>query len=420
MHNDKLFTTILIYCMSLLLAVFICTLIVRKEAAAQADPVYAANEDSVGEPTQAILHTPTVQPTPTTSVQNQTNLTPTSSITSPITEDAWSRLQAELSDEMKELLGERCIVLKKPRALNPEQGLSVSITDLPVERSVGIRIEGCEYMELTDKNFERIVEEEYFCGTPPALEDESESDPLRKLSVDYYKQENGSFIIAAELQLDRSYYYYLYESDDYYYISLVKAKSIFPKIVVLDAGHGGWDNGTSSADGRYLEKDMNLDMIMYLKELLEQNTDITVYCTRTTDRYLTLNQRIELANSLEADFFISIHCNNAYKNPDANGTEVLYAQQQNDWEGMNSKKLAGLCLEELLAELSLNDRGLVPRGESVTVLLEAEVPAVLNEIGFLSNASDMAVIAKEENRKAAAQAIYRAILRAYEMQETAN
>ena len=161
------------------------------------------------------------------------------------------------------------------------------------------------------------------------------------------------------------------------------------------------------------EKDINLQVMQYLEELLRQE-DIKVYTTRTTDRNVGHTERIRLANDLGADMFISIHCNNVYQNPDAHGTEVLYTQYQDSWTGMNSKKLAQICLEELLAEVQLSDRGLFARGDDLTVLQQAEVPATIVELAFMSNVDDMALLKKEETQRSAAKALYQAILRGYE------
>ena len=220
--------------------------------------------------------------------------------------------------------------------------------------------------------------------------------------------------IFINLLLDKTYAYNVYETESHYFVALMEAKEVYDRIVVLDAGHGGWDTGTPSYDGKFLEKNINLQVLLYLEELLNAE-DVMVYTTRTTDRNIGHTERIALANSLNADMFISIHCNNAYQNPEAHGTEVLYTQYQNAWEGMNSKQFAQICLEELVTALQLNDRGLFARGDDLTVLQKAEVPAALVELAFMSNPGDMKVLKTDEAQKASAEALYKAIMRAYEM-----
>lgn len=327
-------------------------------------------------------------------------------------EDAWKHLSVETTPEWRAVIGERCIVIPKPEQAFPEQEIIFSLSEMPVDRSIALEFHGCTYTEYAYTEFERISDGQYF-NTEPV---EESADPLKEVKQFCVLQTDGSYHYYIELLLDKTYAYNVYEAEEYYFISLADAKKVYDRIVVLDAGHGGWDTGTSSHDGQYLEKDINLQVLLYLEELLTAE-GIKVYTTRTTDRNVGHSERIYLANALEADLFISIHCNNAYQNPDANGTEVLYTQYQNSEMQMNSKKLAQICLEELVAELQLKDRGLVARGDDLTVLQQAEVPAVIVELAFMSNTADMETLKKDETQTAAAKALYKAVLRAYDALE---
>ena len=93
------------------------------------------------------------------------------------------------------------------------------------------------------------------------------------------------------------------------------------KVIVLDAGHGGKDPGAMGT-GRYkkTEKDIALDVTLMLGKYIEQEFDnVKVVYTRTDDSFPTLLQRTDLANSVDADLFISIHCDSFTKNT-AKGT----------------------------------------------------------------------------------------------------
>ena len=103
-------------------------------------------------------------------------------------------------------------------------------------------------------------------------------------------------------------------------LQIYQKQQIYPKIIVVDAGHGGRDSGTYSKDYSYWEKDINLNVLIgvnvgvidiskivgvivedacigvELKKLLDAQEEIKVYYTRTEDRRLTLNQRVNLAN----------------------------------------------------------------------------------------------------------------------------
>lgn len=322
---------------------------------------------------------------------------------------AWALLSTTTTVEWREIIGERCIVLQKPEKDLPGQELEVSLTEMPVERSIALRVQGCKHIELGYEAIERIAGEQYFASEPLA----QEGDPLRRMTWSCTLQEDGSHELYIELLLDKTYVYNVYETETHYFIALKEAKEVYDKIVVLDAGHGGWDTGTPSKDGKVLEKNINLQVLLYLEELLAAE-NIKVYATRTTDRYIGHAERIALANALEADIFLSIHCNNAYQDAGEKGTEVLYTQYDAIENNMNSERLAQLCQEELIAALQLNDRGLQARGDDLTVLQKAEVPAVQVELAFMSNAEDMEVLKNAEAQRMAAEALHQAVMRAYE------
>jgi N-acetylmuramoyl-L-alanine amidase len=225
--------------------------------------------------------------------------------------------------------------------------------------------------------------------------------------------------VILTLDLIKTYAYLLEEDDHYFYIALAKPQDVYDTIIVLDAGHGGQDSGTYSRGYDYLEKDMNLDMLLRLQERLQQHENIKIYTTRTTDRRLTLNQRVNLANDVEADLFLSIHCNaNLSKN--IKGTEVLYNDKQNDWANFNSKQFATICQEDLIACIGLRDRGIVPRSHNVYIVGEAHMPVALVEVAFMSNISDLNFLKQENNRQKVSEGIYHGIMRSLEMKDKIN
>lgn len=408
MKNHRIIKYITLYCLALLVSAGV--LVFAKDGldsnhAATATPSAQITLTDVVTPTFEAPE-PTSEPSPTAEPATPT-APPTPTETIPA--DAWEQLGILVSDEWKELVGERCIIMDKPEACLQEGTVETLLEDLAVNRSIRLTLRNCAETEITEENLQRIAGELFFTG------ESKEGDPLEKLTVYQKTEEDKSTTLVLEMKLNSTYVYRLYETEEQYFISLIPAKQVYGKIIVLDAGHGGWDNGTSSADGRYREKDMNLSILLKLKALLDQEEDITVYCTRTTDCFIALSDRIALANNLNADFFLSIHCNNAYQNPNANGTEVLYTEFQNDWSGVNSKKFAQLCLEELISALQLSNRGLFKRGTNLTVLNEAKVPAALAEIGFMSNESDLQVIIDESKQELAAEALYKAVLKALEL-----
>lgn len=239
------------------------------------------------------------------------------------------------------------------------------------------------------------------------------NDPIHSRVVNYIEEESGILTAVITFNLDKTYVYKLVEDEAYFYICLMRPKDVYDKIVVIDSGHGLRDSGTYSKNYVYLEKDMNLSILLYLKELLDKDDDIKAYYTRTTDRRLTLNQRVNLANDIEADLFLSIHCNSSPAEQ-VNGTEVLYNELQNDQEGMNSKRFATICLEEAVGSIGLANRGIIPRSQNVHIIKAAMMPVAIIETAFMTNSKDLGVLVKKETHMALAEGLYRAIKRAYE------
>ena len=140
-----------------------------------------------------------------------------------------------------------------------------------------------------------------------------------------------------------------------------------------------------------------------------------MFCTRTEDVYATLQERADLALGLEADLFISWHCNAAESKSRA-GTEIIYNALQGTEDTFNSKAFAKLCLENLTTALGTKNRGLSDR-QDLHIVRRATMPVVLVETAYLSNAKDLELLKDEEKLKAAAHAVYEAVLTAYERME---
>lgn len=157
--------------------------------------------------------------------------------------------------------------------------------------------------------------------------------------------------------------------------------------VWIDAGHGGADPG--AAAGGVNEKDINLEITNRLCEILD-DAGYTVNTTRIKDSTVSLAKRTTEANKSGAEIFISLHAN-ASDNVDAAGVEVYYLKGGSE----ESVALAGICAKKLTAILppvnSNAKRRKTVKGANYHVLRETDMPAVLIEVGFLTNE-------KERNR----------------------
>lgn len=180
------------------------------------------------------------------------------------------------------------------------------------------------------------------------------------------------------------------------------------KMVVIDAGHGGKDPGAHSSKLNLKEKDLALDTALRLNELLEE-AGFNTYMTRDDDTYVGLYERAEIANGLNADVFLSIHYN-WHPNSKISGVEVLY---NGDDQTRDNKTFAKIVQAEMVKELKAINRRIVHRPRLV-VIRETDMPAVLAEMAFLSNATEESKASTKEYRQKCAQALFNGITRYFD------
>ncbi|MFQ5792493.1 MAG: N-acetylmuramoyl-L-alanine amidase, partial [Acidobacteriota bacterium] len=220
--------------------------------------------------------------------------------------------------------------------------------------------------------------------------------------------------------------------------SLSRQLGLAARRVVIDPGHGGHDPGTRSRKGLY-EKDVVLDISHRVAKLLENERDFEVIMTRKDDSFVPLEERTAIANSQGADLFVSIHAN-ASRDSRARGIETYYLNLATSPEAeavaarenaLNTRRMGEL--QDLLRQILNNskiaesqefaqrvqraiatgalekssrprrDRGV--KAAPFIVLLGANMPSMLVETSFLSNAEDARLLASEPYRARLAQAI---------------
>ena len=244
-------------------------------------------------------------------------------------------------------------------------------------------------------------------------------DPV--VNIEFTRTNNGKAQIRFALTFDKLYSTELFEDEENYYISLRRPKDVYKKILVVDIGHGGRDSGTFSGDSKVFEKDTVLDFGLKLKEIFDKQDDIKVYFTRLSDVYLYRRPRADLANGLEADFFLSIHNNNytVMGRPiDFNkvrGSEIHYNERIKNTK-VTSKRFATLVLDNVCKAINTKERGIV-EGSGLYVLGHTTMPSALLEIGFLTNKEDLKIIQNSEKMNACAEAVYDAVVQAFKENE---
>ena len=217
--------------------------------------------------------------------------------------------------------------------------------------------------------------------------------------------------------------------------------------IVIDAGHGGKDSGALGKNSK--EKDLNLAVALKFGNYIKENLpDVTVIYTRSTDKFIELSERANIANRNNADLFISIHCNStegstsahgaetfimgeskneknlavakkenasilledntdAYDNFDPNSTEayIIFSLTQSIYQ-QQSLTMADKVQRQLVNKAGRHDRGVQQAG--FLVLWKTAMPSILVELGFINNAKEEEYLNSEKGQNQLALALYRA------------
>lgn len=225
-------------------------------------------------------------------------------------------------------------------------------------------------------------------------------------------------------------------------VKITEARVPGRPIVLIDPGHGGRDPGAPGVSGMVKEKDLTLAFARELRDLLASHGRVRVAMTRDDDRTLTLEQRAAIARQLGVSLLVSVHMDSA-PNPLARGATVYslsdvasdaeaarFAKSENDEGGWLSSEqdkglrylLSDLALRDQMAEsadlatrlVSGRSRGMLLRPEphkfaAFHILRRSEVPGVLFEAGYISNADDEVLLRNPEGRAPIVAELARAI-----------
>lgn len=225
--------------------------------------------------------------------------------------------------------------------------------------------------------------------------------------------------------------------------TMIRALGLKIGRVVLDPGHGGHDQG-STGPGGLLEKELVLDVAKRLGVLIEEQMGSEVIFTREDDTFISLESRPELANQKKADLFLSIHANSSpYQS--VSGMETYHLNLTTSREALDlaARENAGSRrsihdLSDLIQKITMNEKAAESREFAAkmqtslhtfaaknvgavknrgvkkapfVVLVGATMPAILAEIGFVSNPKEEALMKKSEHRQRLAEALYRGVAR---------
>lgn len=192
-----------------------------------------------------------------------------------------------------------------------------------------------------------------------------------------------------------------------------KVKEEMPCIVV-DAGHGGFDSGKVGVNGE-LEKDINLQIALKLKTVLEQE-NFRVVLTRDSDQGLyeekaknkkvqDLQNRCNMINESQPILAVSIH-QNSYTSPEISGAQVFYYS-----DSLEGKKLAEILQQSLIEQMDPQNHRAAKENNTYYLLKNTKPPIVIVECGFLSNPVEASKLTNEGYQLKLAETIKNGILK---------
>ena len=242
----------------------------------------------------------------------------------------------------------------------------------------------------------------------------NEEDIIKTLANSYYKKFTLSLLpqigVRAGMQINKNDIVRIEESVDAKALKITITKTqdevktekpvrkgVAKGKVVLDAGHGGSDYGAIREGIN--EKDITLDVTQRVEAIL-RSKGYKVGLTRSDDTYLSLEERVEYSENTSPELFVSVHVNSSVSG-DPNGIETHYYHDY-------SKDLAEIIHKHMVKELSSKDRGLFK--SKFYVINHTTVPAVLVEIGFLSNDAERNELITDSRKQKTAKAIAEGII----------
>lgn len=300
------------------------------------------------------------------------------------------------------------------KIVNPDDGLTFFVDkedcgqflDIPLAEGTdisGIKIEE-DYMNASIKLIVPGNQAELFRN----YEFTNTGDCILQLRI-YYNAQNDTtelvFFSSVVLDVRLSEI----ENNSFFEAYIDYTANMHKKIIVIDAGHGGHDPGAISQG--YNESDLNLKIVQNCKNYFD-TSDIKVYYTRLTDVFYSLYERAAVAGMVGADMFIAIH-HNSSDSKSANGTGVYYGglDTYESLNGLTSVRLAEAMQANLVEDLNTKDNGITDR--NFVVVRDSEAPAVLLEIGFMSNPDELSRLVSDSFSKKAAKAIYKTVKQIY-------
>lgn len=173
--------------------------------------------------------------------------------------------------------------------------------------------------------------------------------------------------------------------------------------VVIDASYGGRDGGSKGYNG-IIQKNVNLEIALKIKDILEKHEDVDVILTRKDDSTLSIEERINIINNSGADFIVSI-MQNTEGSGDVSGVESYVLPKENE----KSNTTLGYTLQQAMTMyIDTKDRGVLAR--NMDILINSDIPGAVVNTGFISNKDEGTKLASDKYQLRMAEGLSQGIL----------
>jgi N-acetylmuramoyl-L-alanine amidase len=284
------------------------------------------------------------------------------------------------------------------------------VTYLPAKRALRLcRSDGLEIDISQIRHFDEYLRGLYTMVLPAGVE------PGTMGLVHVGDGNIKSFLLARDVngnvqiifETEKVLAFVIEETPEAYYILARDPREVYSMVIVIDPGHGSNDPGVMRNGIR--ESEYVLAFSFILAERINRHPHIRAYLTRHGDTNPGIFWRAEFANSF-ADIMISVHLN-GFTNTAVHGIETHYTISPGEvGNAFNSLHLANIVQNQKIAQTNTHSRGLFHSPQFPVIREAKNIPAVLSELGFISNTAEAAKLATPEYKEKLVQALYNAVL----------
>ncbi|NLG04959.1 MAG: N-acetylmuramoyl-L-alanine amidase [Clostridia bacterium] len=258
-----------------------------------------------------------------------------------------------------------------------------------------------QYMSKTIKLSIPGMNADYFKATPVR----GQNTLLKNVYYEETKKGIDLYLVLDQICEEKHYF-----NDSCICMEFIPVTELYENIVVLDPGHGGKDHG-SVAYG-VVEKEITMRVVRKVTQML-QAEDVWVLNTRSTDEFVSYENRIQAANEIQADLYLAFHTNADGNTRITNGIHTYYADSPAK-DGLTSQKFATLLQNQMVMQTKAFDKGTDKLNAKTEALNELKMPAVMIETGYITNKQEALRLTSDYYLNELVQGVYDAVLQSYD------